>query len=190
MGQVLSNLRTANGFERKISVELEIDGKKLPVGVPQVHTLINERVANTTAGSLADKKVLLDSVAKEVAMDLFKSPASASTFGVVLREILRHEQTRAPTREFIFWTLTLPHIHTHIYSNAKYAVNSTIEMKEVKDLTQDQLVHWIAHETKALVLDSAVWALKQDHLTTGPMTQVAKDSIPYQKVSVFVIDDQ
>ena len=156
------------------------------ISLKDLQMILHESIATSAVVSLRESRQIAHDFAKILVIDILNNPESTNNLGSLLDSLFEYESVRFPTRDLIYWSLTLDPTLEATYS-----------------LGNIQTAYWLhgdgAPYTKSLLQYYAIWWLR-DHqsyedtikplivyVTEIPevqdtLTQVIAESLPYTKV--------
>ena len=159
------------------------------ISLKDLQMILHESIATSAVVSLRESREIAHDFAKILVIDILNNPESTNNLGSLLGSLFEYESVRFPTRDLIYWSLTL---------------DPTLEATYA--LGNEQVAYWCIGEgnpyTKSLLLYWALWWLRDQqsyehtlkplivYVTEIPevqdsLTQITAESLPYTKVRLF-----
>lgn len=161
------------------------------ITLKDLQMILHESIATSAVMSLRESREIANDFAKILVIDILNNPESTNNLGSLLGSLFQYESVRFPTRDLIYWSLTL---------------DPTLEA--TYNLGHDQSTYWFVGEaapyTKSLLVYYALWWLRDKqsyeesikpliiYVTEIPevqdsLTQITAESLPYTKVRLLTI---
>ena len=132
-----------------------------------IHDQITSSAVDQIKDTIKDSHIILQQEAKALVLDMLTQPQHPNLFGQILQSIFINENVLSPTREYLYWTLSLPHTINNTNAIAKYQLLYWLNDQGGKVYTDklfiDFLEWWIIHPLTSpeLVVPLISWSLSQ-----------------------------
>lgn len=132
-----------------------------------IHDQITSSAVDQIKDTIKDSHIILQQEAKALVLDMLTQPQHPNLFGQILQSIFINENVLSPTREYLYWTLSLPHTINNTNAIAKYQLLYWLNDQEGKVYTDKLLIDflewWVCHPLTSpeLVVPLISWSLSQ-----------------------------
>lgn len=167
-----------NDSEDDNTIYFEIVSKEISPHIPPVRVILNEIAID----SLRDSQDFANQLAKSLILDTLMDRKSVTNFSEILKFIFSHESVLKPTRNLVYWSLTLDNTYNNTYGLTKWQVNNWLHnyaSDPLANITKNWIVSEPAYYTtiKPLIIP----LIKPGDINITPMTNVIVNALPYVK---------
>ena len=172
--------------------------------IPPLRVLVHETLSSSAVDSIRDSQELANELAKCLVIEVLDRKENRGKLGELLQDMFVSDTVLSPTRELIYWSLTLDNtikntiFYTNLHrnywmglSNVGQHVRTTRGMTReqgAKDFTQDALValaiKWLHDPVnrKSVINPLLDWTLKSQESVISPLAIISAEAIPWAKV--------
>ena len=160
-----------------------------------VQQLVNDKLALSASDTIKESHDDAERLAKKLVLEALNKVEYRNEFGKVLEYIFSVESVRRPTRDLIYWSVSLPlslnEIDRQAFSCARYflipssrpaGADSSQHASEFSytTLQLSTLISWwlMTPHAKTVVNPLLEWTLKQPHVSDA-VVQIVNDALPY-----------
>ena len=189
------NIDTA---EEVLGNQIEVAGSNDDDAKTQLRVLVQETFTSSAVDSIRDSQLLANELAKRLLIEVLQRKENRGKFGELLQYMFISNTVLSPTRELIYWSLTLDNTVDDIAQNVKLHRDFWLRSAERQATTKRSLerrltdaallgviIRWLDDPVSRtqVVIPLLDWTLQEHESVIAPLTELAADSIPWTKVS-------
>ena len=189
-------------YRHRLYAEIVNDDNDAP---SPLRVLVHETLSSSAVDSIRDSQQLANELAKCLIIEVLDRKENRGKLGLLLQHLFVSDAVLSPTRELVYWSLTLDEtvkntiFYTNLHRNYWLGLSKIgqhvrtrrgVERQQgAKELTQEAIlalaIQWLSDpQTRKVVINPLLdWTLKSQESVIAPLATITAESIPWAKVS-------